>query len=34
MKVYRRLTLGAAENLSTFCNLVEKRLASGVSRPN
>ena len=34
MKVYRRLTLGAAENLSTFYHLVEKRLASGVSRPN
>ena len=34
MKVYRRLTLGAAESLSTFYNLVEKRLASGVSRPN
>ena len=34
MKVYRRLTLGAAENLSTFYHLVEERLASGVSRPN
>jgi hypothetical protein len=34
MKVYRRLTLGAAENLSTFYARVEKRLASGVSRPN
>jgi hypothetical protein len=33
MKVYRRLTLGAAENLSTFHNLVEKRLAAA-SRPN
>ena len=36
MKVYRRLTLGAAENLSTFYNLVEKRLASahpGQSEP-
>jgi hypothetical protein len=29
MKVYRRLTLGAAENLSTFYQLVEKRLAGG-----
>jgi hypothetical protein len=29
MKVYRRLTLGAAENLSTFYQLVEKRLAAG-----
>jgi hypothetical protein len=28
MKVYRRLTLGAAENLSTFYELVEKRLAA------
>jgi hypothetical protein len=34
MKVYRRLTLGPAENISTFYNLVEKRLASAVSRPN
>jgi hypothetical protein len=34
MKVYRRLTLGAAENLSTFYHLVEKRLAAGTSRPN
>ena len=34
MKVYRRLTLGAAENLSTFYNLVEKRLASASPRPN
>jgi hypothetical protein len=33
MKVYRRLTMGAAENLSTFYNLVEKRLAAA-SRPN
>jgi hypothetical protein len=33
MKVYRRLTLGAAENLSTFYSLVEKRLAAA-SRPN
>lgn len=28
MKIYRRLTLGAAENLSTFYKLVEKRLAA------
>jgi hypothetical protein len=34
MKVYRRLTLGAAENLSTFYNLVEKRLAAASFRPN
>jgi hypothetical protein len=34
MKVYRRLTLGAAENLSTFYHLVEKRLAVASSRPN
>ena len=34
MKVYRRLTLGAAENLSTFYDLVEKRLAAASSRPN
>jgi hypothetical protein len=33
MKVYRRLTLGGAESLSTFYNLVEKRLAAA-SRPN
>jgi hypothetical protein len=33
MKVYRRLTLGAAENLSTFYRLVEKRLAAG-DRPH
>lgn len=33
MKVYRRLTLGATENLSTFFTLVEKRLAAA-SRPN
>jgi hypothetical protein len=33
MKVYRRLTMGAAENLTTFYNLVEKRLAAA-SRPN
>ena len=34
MKVYRRLTLGETENLSTFYNLVEKRLAATASRPN
>jgi hypothetical protein len=34
MKVYRRLTLGAAENLSTFYDLVEKRLAAASPRPN
>jgi hypothetical protein len=34
MKVYRRLTLGAAENLSTFYTLVEKRLAATFSRPD
>jgi hypothetical protein len=34
MKVYRRLTLGAAENLSTFYGLVEKRLAATSSPPN
>lgn len=33
MKVYRRLTLGAAENLSTFYGLVEKRLTSASFRP-
>jgi hypothetical protein len=34
MKVYRRLTLGAAENLSTFYRLVEKRLAAAAPPPN
>ena len=34
MKVYRRLTQGAAENLSTFYDLVEKRLAAVLLRPN
>jgi hypothetical protein len=34
MKVYRRLTLGAAENLNTFYTLVEKRLAATSARPN
>jgi len=34
MKVYRRLTLGTVENLSTFYSLVEKRLAATSSRPN
>ena len=34
MKVYRRLTLGAAENLGTFYKLVEKRLAAASPRPN
>jgi hypothetical protein len=34
MKVYRRLTQGAAENLSTFYDLVEKRLAAASARPN
>jgi hypothetical protein len=33
MKVYRRLTLGSSENLSSFYELVEKRLAA-VPRPN
>jgi hypothetical protein len=33
MKVYRRLTLGPAENLSTFYSLVEKRLTAP-ARPN
>jgi hypothetical protein len=33
MKVYRRLTLGTAENLSAFYGMVEKRLAAA-SRPN
>jgi hypothetical protein len=33
MKVYRRLTLGTAENLSTFYDLVEKRLSAS-PRPN
>ncbi len=33
MKIYRRLTLGSAENLSTFYTLVEKRL-DAASRPN
>jgi hypothetical protein len=34
MKIYRRLTLGAAENLTTFYDLVEKRLSTTASRPN
>lgn len=34
MKVYRRLTLGAGENLGTFYDLVEKRLATTFSKPN
>jgi hypothetical protein len=34
MKVYRRLTQGAAESLSTFYDLVEKRLAAVSPRPN
>ena len=34
MKVYRRLTMGAAENLSTFYDLVEKRLTSATPQPN
>ncbi|HEY3990855.1 MAG TPA: hypothetical protein VGM02_16265 [Acidobacteriaceae bacterium] len=34
MKVYRRLTLGAAEDLSTFYSLVEKRLTLSSLRPN
>jgi hypothetical protein len=34
MKVYRRLTQGAAESLSTFYDLVEKRLAAASPRPN
>ena len=34
MKFYRRLTLGRAENLSTFYNLVEKRLAAASPLPN
>lgn len=34
MKVYRRLTQGEAENLSTFYDLVEKRLAGASPRPN
>ena len=34
MKVYRRLTLGAAENLNTFYKLVEERLAAASPRPN
>jgi hypothetical protein len=34
MKVYRRLTLGSAENLSTFYGLVEKRLAAASSSPS
>jgi hypothetical protein len=34
MKVYRRLTLGGAENLSTFYKLVEKRLAAASPRPD
>jgi hypothetical protein len=33
MKVYRRLTLGQLENLSTFYRLVEKRLAAAPSGP-
>jgi hypothetical protein len=34
MKVYRRLTLGAAENLSAFYSLVEKRMAAASPRHN
>lgn len=34
IKVYRRLTLGAAENLSTFYNLVEQRLAPASPSPS
>jgi hypothetical protein len=34
MKVYRRLTLGVEENLSTFYCLVEQRLAIAKARPN
>jgi hypothetical protein len=34
MKVYRRLTLGAVENLATFYSMVEQRLAADTSRPN
>ena len=34
MKVYRRLTLGAEENLTTFYELVEKRLAPVSPQPN
>ena len=34
MKVYRRLTLGQLENLSTFYRLVEKRLDATPSGPN
>lgn len=34
IKVYRRLTLGAAENLSTFYDLVEQRLAAASPSPS
>jgi hypothetical protein len=34
IKVYRRLTLGASENLSTFYSLVEQRLAAASPRPD
>jgi hypothetical protein len=34
MKIYRRLTLGPAENLSDFYRLVEQRLAATSQRPN
>lgn len=34
LKVYRRLTLGVSENLSTFYHLVEQRLASSSPAPN
>ena len=34
MKVYRRLTLGASENLGTFYRLIEQRLAAAAIRPN
>jgi hypothetical protein len=34
MKVYRRLTLGAAESLSAFYDLVEKRLTAASPRPH
>lgn len=34
MKVYRRLTLGNAESLIAFYDLVDKRLAAASPRPN
>ena len=34
LKVHRRLTLGAAESLSTFYRMVEQRLTTPAAKPN